>query len=75
MLAGLSRQTMPERTVGSKLTINIGNQLQNNENQKSQRILSDTTSTIIGTQFPNIWHHSDPHGKEGRIEFLFDLQC
>ena len=59
MLAGLSQQTMPKRTVGPKLTINIGNQLQKNENLKSQCILSDATSTLIGTQFPNRWHHSD----------------
>ena len=59
MLAGLSQQTMPEHTVGSELTINIGNQLQKNENLKSQRILSDAISTLIGTQFPNRWHHSD----------------
>ena len=75
MLAGLSQQTMPKCTVGPKLTINIGNQLQNNENQKPQHILSDTTSNLIGNQFPNRWHHSDPHEKEGRIEFLLDLQC
>ena len=59
MISGLSWQTMPKCTVGPKLTINIGNQLQKNENIKSQRILSDTTSTLIGIQFPNRWHVSD----------------
>ena len=53
MLSSLSHQTMPERTVGPKLTINIGNQLQKNGNLKSQRILSDAISTLIGTQFLN----------------------
>ena len=59
MLAGLSWQTIPKCTVGPKLTINIGNQLRQIENLKSQRILSDATSTLIGIRFPNRWHVSD----------------
>ena len=34
-------------------------------NLQSKHILSDATCTLTSTQFPNRWHHSDPHGKEG----------
>jgi hypothetical protein len=52
-------------------------ELQKYENRKSQHYLSDTVSTLDGTQSPNRWqwHHHDSHGKEGRIEFFFDVQC
>jgi hypothetical protein len=36
---------------------------------------SNPTSRLGGTQCPDRWHCHDPHGKEGRVECLFDLQC
>jgi hypothetical protein len=44
------------------------------ENQKSLHYFSDTPSRLGGTQCNNRWHCCNPHGKEGRIECLFDLQ-
>ena len=48
---------------------------QKKESRKSSCYLSDTASTLGGTQCPIRWHRRDPHGKEGRIECLFGLQC
>jgi hypothetical protein len=39
------------------------------------RYLGDATSTLKWHTMPNRLHCRDPHGEEGRIECLFDLQC
>ena len=64
-------KTMESRCLPSELANNaqthcraqINNQywksVAKNENLKSQRILSDATSALIGIQFPNRWHISE----------------
>jgi hypothetical protein len=50
-------------------------ELQKYENQKSLHYFSNTASRLGGAQCANRWHCCDPHGKEGQMECLFDLQC
>ncbi len=39
------------------------------------RYLGDATSTLKRHTMPNRLHRLDPHGEEGQIDCLFDLQC
>ena len=70
----LSQQTMlyPNRP---DVSIMLEIKSRKNENRKSMPYLSDIASILGGTQCPNRLHCRDPHGTEGGIECLFDLQC
>jgi hypothetical protein len=75
ILGGLSQQTITDPTKGLNVTTGVQNQVAKIENQKSLHYFSDAASRLGGAQCANRWHCCDPHGKEGRIECLFDLQC
>jgi hypothetical protein len=62
-------------TKGLNVTTGLQIELQKYENRKSLHYFSDTAFRLGSTQCANRWHPCDPHGKEGWIECLFDLQC
>ena len=39
------------------------------------RYCRDAASSLSGAQCPNRLHRRDPHGEEGQIGCLIDLQC